>query len=147
MRQFAFAFIAAALAVPALAQPTQPAAGEVFAPTTESCAWLIRRDGKLDKDDAPWLRLLDTSGPIERPATTGQVQGVYCERDSLVPAEWDDRVPRTLGVPLFINAPGGMTTVEIKDRRFRVTFSEATQVSPALRAAAGTMIDRWQARP
>lgn len=146
MRHLVIAAVVSALAGPVLAQPA-PTPDQAYAPTSENCFWLMRRDGKLDRDEAPGLRLLETTGPIERPATTGQIQGIYCVRDSLVPAEWDDRVPRTLGVPLFINAPGGMTTVEIKDRRFAVSFSNTTQASPALRAAAKAMIDRWQARP
>lgn len=148
MRQYAFAFIAAAIAAPALAQPAPaPAPGQVFAPTTENCFWLVRRDGKLDKDEAIELRLLTTTEAIQRPTTTGRVEGIYCDRDSLVPGEFDDRVPRTLGIPLFLNAPGGITTVEIFNSRFRVSFSHTVEVSPQLKAAAKALVDRWQSRP
>lgn len=150
MRRTIFALALAALATPALAQPapaTPPAAPQATPPTSENCFWLIRRDGKLDKDEAPGLRLLETTGALQRPETTGRVEGIYCDRDSLLPGEWDDRVPRTLGIPLFLNGPGGITTVEIFNSRFRVSFSRAVEVSPQLQAAAKALVDRWQSRP
>lgn len=124
-----------------------PAAGNSIVPTAESCSYLIRRETKLDKDDAPWLVLLNTTDRLTPPATTGQLQGVYCERDSLVPGEYDDRVPMQLHVPLFINAPGGMTVVDIKDRRFQVRAAQGTELTPAVRSAISAVVQRWQARP
>jgi hypothetical protein len=120
---------------------------DALVPTAERCSYLVRRGAKLDKDDAPWLVLLNTTDRLARPTTTGQLQGVYCERDSLVPGENDDRVPMQLHVPLFINAPGGMTVVDIKDRRFQVRAAQGANLTSPVRSAISGVVQRWQAKP
>ena len=143
MRRLALVAAALALAAPALAQPDAPVRG----PTTETCGWMVRNDGKLTIYDAPGPSVLGARGTIERPKLRARIVGVYCERDSLVPADSDDRVPRTAGLPLYIEAPGGVTIVEIKNSRFRISFSDGVAVTPALRDAARALVDRWQGRP
>jgi hypothetical protein len=142
--------IAAAVPLAAQAQPAaQPAAqadpAAVLSPTVENCSWLVRREGTLDKDDAPWLRPLDPTYQLQLPTTTGTLEGLYCERDSLVPGEYDDRILK-LGIPLFLNSPGGLTTVRFQNKRFQVGFSSGARVTPAIKSAVADLIKRWEAR-
>ena len=64
----------------------------------------------------------------------------------MVPGEQDDRVPRQLGVPLFINGPGGITTVGIKDKRYQITFSDNATMTKLQQDAVRNVVLRWEAR-
>ncbi len=129
--------------------PSNPATRSItsrLTPSVETCSWLVRVSGALKKEPAAGLDIIRTSTPLQRPAITGQLQGVYCERDSMVPGEWDDRVPLQLGVPLFINGPGGMTTVALKDRRFQISFSKDSTMTALQQEAVRHVVERWEAR-
>jgi hypothetical protein len=129
--------------------PSSPATRSItsrLTPSVETCSWLVRANGALKKEPATGLDIIRTSSALQRPTVTGQLQGVYCERDSMVPGEWDDRVPLQLGVPLFINGPGGMTTVAIKDRRYQVSFSRGSTMTPLQQEAVRHVVERWEAR-
>lgn len=129
--------------------PSNPATRSItsrLTPSVETCSWLVRVNGALKKEPAPALDIIRTSTALQRPAITGQLQGVYCERDSMVPGEWDDRVPLQLGVPLFINGPGGMTTVAVKDQRFQVSFSKDSTMTTLQQEAVRHVVERWEAR-
>ena len=129
--------------------PSNPATRSItsrLTPSVETCSWLVRTNKVLNREPAPTLDIIHTSTPLGRPAMTGQLQGVYCERDSMVPGEWDDRVPLQLGVPLFINGPGGMTTVALKDQRFQVSFSRDSTMTPLQQEAVRHVVERWEAR-
>ncbi len=129
--------------------PSNPATRSIagrLTPSVETCSWLVRVNGALKREPAPTLDIIRTSTPLQRPGVAGQLQGVYCERDSMVPGEWDDRVPLQLGVPLFINGPGGMTTVAIKDQRFQVSFSKDSTMTTLQQEAVRHVVERWEAR-
>lgn len=129
--------------------PSSPATRSIasrLTPSVETCSWLVRANGALKKEPADGLDIIRTSSALQRPTVTGQLQGVYCERDSMVPGEWDDRVPLQLGVPLFINGPGGMTTVAIKDRRYQVSFSRGATMTPLQQESVRGVVERWEAR-
>ena len=129
--------------------PSNPATRSItsrLTPSVETCSWLVRVNGALKKEPAPTLDIIRTSTPLQRPGIPGQLQGVYCERDSMVPGEWDDRVPLQLGVPLFINGPGGMTTVALKDRRFQISFSKDSTMTALQQEAVRHVVERWEAR-
>lgn len=149
----------AAPATPATASPAEGAPMQTFpsdpagrsittrlTPSVESCSWLLRVNGTLTKVDAPDLKLIDVTGPLARPTAPGKLEGVYCERDSMVPGETDHRVPRQLGVPLFINGPTGVATVTIKDQRFQVTFSENSRLTATQQESVRGVVLRWEAR-
>lgn len=129
--------------------PSNPATRSIttrLTPSVETCSWLVRVNKVLKRDPAPTLDIIRTSTPLQRPAVNGQLQGLYCERDSMVPGEWDDRVPVQLGVPLFINGPGGMTTVALKDRRFQISFSKEATMTGLQQEAVRHVVERWEAR-
>lgn len=129
--------------------PSDPAGRSIatrLTPSVETCSWLVRVNGALRKEPAPTLDIIRTSTALQRPAVAGQLQGVYCERDSMVPGEWDDRVPLQLGVPLFINGPGGMTTVALKDQRFQISFSKDSTMTALQQEAVRNVVLRWEAR-
>lgn len=129
--------------------PSNPATRSIttrLTPSVETCSWLVRTNKVLNREPAPTLDIIRTSTALRRPAITGQLQGVYCERDSMVPGEWDDRVPLQLGVPLFINGPGGMTTVALTDQRFQVSFSRDSTMTPLQQEAVRHVVERWEAR-
>ena len=129
--------------------PSSPATRSItsrLTPSVETCSWLVRSNGALKKEPAAGLDIIRTSSALQRPTFAGQLQGVYCERDSMVPGEWDDRVPLQLGVPLFINGPGGMTTVAIKDHRYQVSFSRGATMTPLQQESVRGVVDRWEAR-
>ena len=162
MRRLILALAAAACAAPALAQtppaapataPATPATGAEFAPslfgrtapTMEKCAWLSRVGGKLLKLDQHDLAPLQDRNYPAAPAD-GSLEGVICDRDSLVPGELDYRVVTRLRAPLFIAAPGGMTTVSIKEGRFSVSFTDQTKLTPQQQAAVKAVMQRWDAK-
>lgn len=129
--------------------PSNPATRSIttrLTPSVETCSWLVRMNKVLKREPAPTLDIIRTSTPLRRPAMTGELQGVYCERDSMVPGEWDDRVPLQLGVPLFINGPGGVTTVALKDQRFQISFSKEATMTPLQQQAVRHVVERWEAR-
>jgi hypothetical protein len=130
--------------------PSDPAGRSIatrLTPSVETCSWLLRVNGALTKVAAPTLDLIHTTTPVAKPAPdAGTLQGVYCERDTMVPGEQDDRVPRQLGVPLFINGPGGVTTVTIKDQKFAVSFSKDATMTAAQQDAVRGVVARWEAR-
>ena len=159
------AFAAAAVALPALAQepttnpaataddeavsttdPTQRSIAARITPSVENCSWLLRVNGQLSREPIRGIDLIRTTTPLARPANPGTLEGVYCERDSMVPGEQDDRVPRQLGVPMFINGPSGMVTVTIKDGVFRISLSKDTTLTDAQTEAMRNVILRWEAR-
>jgi len=129
--------------------PSDPAGRSIttrLTPSVESCSWLLRVNGTLTKLDDPNLKLIDVTGPMARPTSPGKLEGVYCERDSMVPGETDQRVPRQLGVPLFINGPTGVTTVTIKDQHYQVTFSENSRLTATQQDSVRGVVLRWEAR-
>lgn len=159
------ALAAVAVALPALAQeptanPTATADDEAVSttdpgqrsiaaritPSVENCSWLLRVNGTLTREPVRGIDLIRSTTPLQRPANAGTLEGVYCERDSVVPGEQDDRVPRQLGVPMFINGPGGMTTVAIKDGIFRVSLSKDATLTDAQKVAIQNVILRWEHR-
>jgi len=131
----------------ALAGAVPSAAGESAGPTWERCNWLVRRGGGIVVEPAVGLRLLGAQGALPGPGNGVRLEAVHCERDSVIPDEWDDRVPRLLGVPLVIRGPGGLSRVEIRNTGFRVRFSESVRVTPAMRQEAKRLVNRWQNRP
>lgn len=129
--------------------PSDPAGRSIttrLTPSVETCSWLLRVNGTLTKVDAPDLKLITTAGPVTPPPATGKLEGVYCERDSMVPGETDHRIPRQLHVPLFINGPTGVTTVVIKNQRFQVTFSENSRLTPQQQESVRGVVLRWESR-
>lgn len=159
------ALAAAAVALPALAQeptaapatttddeavsttdPGQRSIAARITPSVENCSWLLRVNGALVREPVRGIDLIRTTTPLQRPANPGALEGVYCERDSVVPGEQDDRIPRQLGVPLFINGPGGMTTVAIKDGIFRISLSKEATLTDAQKEAMRNVILRWEYR-
>jgi len=160
------ALAAASVAFPALAQQepttnpattaddeavmtTDPGARSIAAritPSVENCSWLLRVNGTLTREPLRGIDLIRSTTALTRPTSTGNLEGVYCERDSVVPGEQDDRVPRQLGVPLFINGPGGMVTVAIKDGLYRFSISKDATITDAQREAMRNVILRWEAR-
>jgi len=167
MRRLIIALAACAVALPAAAQPTTPRPDVASAPTPpvspvttppversiafrvtptrETCSWLVRTNGVLTKLDATPPRLLTTEGQLTLPIASGKLEGIYCERDSMVPAENDDRVPR-MGIPLFLNGPSGLTTVRIANGRYNVTFSEKSTMTKEQQDAVRAVVARWEAR-
>ncbi len=136
-------------ASPTAAQPTPEAPrslADKITPGAERCSWLIRTNGKLEKNDAPDLDLIRTTAALTPPAGPGKLEGVYCERDSMAPGEHDDRVPLQLGVPLFLNGPTGMTTVSLKDGRFNIAYSKGATLSETLQQAVRNVVLRWEYR-
>jgi len=130
-------------------QTTPPAQRSIITkitPSAELCSWLIRVNGALTKEEAPTLDLIRTTTPLQRPTTAGRLEGVYCERDSMVPGEQDDRVPVQLGVPLFINGPTGMTTVSVKDRKFSIAYSRGATITAEQEQAVKNVVLRWEYR-
>lgn len=160
------ALAAAAVAFPALAQteptanPTSTADDEAVSttdpgqrsiaaritPSVENCSWLLRVNGSLAREPVRGIDLIRTDTPLQRPTNPGTLEGVYCERDSVVPGEQDDRIPRQLGVPLFINGPGGMVTVAIKDGIYKISLSKDATLTDAQKEAMRNVILRWEAR-
>jgi len=159
------ALAAASLALPALAQEpttnpattaddeavmtTDPGARSIGAriqPSVENCSWLLRVNGQLSREPIRGIDLIRSTTPLTRPTAAGTLEGVYCERDSVVPGEQDDRVPRQLGVPLFINGPGGLITVAIKDGVYRLSLGKDATVTDAQKEAMRNVVLRWEAR-
>ena len=163
--RFLIALAAASLALPAMAQEptanpatpaddeavmtTDPAARSIAAritPSVENCSWLLRVNGTLTREPIRGIDLIRSTTPLARPSNPGTLEGVYCERDSMVPGEQDDRVPRQLGVPIFINGPSGLTTVALKDGLFRISLSKEATLTDAQKEAMRNVVLRWEAR-
>lgn len=102
------------------------AGGAAFAadPTTENCGLLVSRDGQTEEIQVAGFNIMTVQGRLSLPEGHGQVVGVICDRDSLIPAIGDERVMTELRQPLYIRSGGRVMLVDVGEGRFRVRMKE-----------------------
>ena len=96
----------------------------------ERCSLVVELNGK-SQVVGPLADLRVLNGPDHLPLAIlpgGKLQGVACDRESIVPDARDDRVPTSLGVPLYLSRdePGATVALERTDAGFRVRLVDGS---------------------
>jgi len=106
------------------------------------CHALMEIDGKTVSAPAPWLADAIAAGALPK-ADAGQIGGVVCARDSIVPLADDEAVLSRLALPLYINAGGRVGALEASGGQLSFRVIEG-QLSPEERPAVMTFLNTAQ---
>ena len=98
---------------------TGPAADLVrLAPTREDCSTIVQQGVKPVFEKRPDVHVLGApAGHLVAPRVGGELVGLACARDSIVPVVGDERVLGDLGVPFYIAQDERMLVLEVSNGR------------------------------
>ncbi len=96
---------------------------------------MVRREGKITTEVRPDLHLLgDPDAKLAAPKVQGELSGLLCGRDSIVPALGDERVLTQLHVPIFLSQGERSAALELSTGQIRIRLIQGQLSDPEAQA-------------
>ncbi|MBL8536817.1 MAG: hypothetical protein JNM59_05380 [Hyphomonadaceae bacterium] len=124
------------------------AAPESVAQVTETCGIFVRQGAEqVSYIPTPGYYVTNAATPLQRPPEQAQVDGVICDRLSLILMPNDYRVLTDLSVPFYVRSGIRLVALEIGQGQLQVRFlrgepteEERLQIAAAIDVAQDALI-------